>query len=189
MLLGKRNNRPGQPHPAGTDATGKNIKLHFFLVVDLLQCLVHLTVRSWLYCCMMLVLFDILPPKILLCVSRTRWASQRSLTVSGVSGTVTRSRLVSMCPMDGRCRAMESMGRPGISRATSEYKEWFRIKETARDATWQNIFLLNPPLAYANKLSLRYHMIISAHMHIIYWVLSILWTGLFPSITRVFLES
>lgn len=74
-------------------------------------------------------------------VSRTQWASQRSLTVSGVSGTATRSRLVSMCPMDGKYRAMGSMDRPGISRATSEYQRWPRIKAAVWEWTWQNVFV------------------------------------------------
>lgn len=56
----------------------------------------------------------------LLCDSKTPWASQRSITASGVSGTATRSRSDSTSPTDGRYPAMESTDRPGISRATSK---------------------------------------------------------------------
>ena len=76
-------------------------------------------------------------PEIFLFVSRTQWALQHSIMASGVSGTVIRSRLDSTYPMDGRYPAMEFMDRPGISRATSKYLTWLRIK----GAVWECHFV------------------------------------------------
>lgn len=59
--------------------------------------------------------------------SRTPWASQRSITASGASGTATRSSSDSTSPTDGRYPAMASTDRPGISRATSKFRDQVRF--------------------------------------------------------------